>query len=77
MEEVGTRGLGYVDDGQFNRSVAAQLASRNKVPFGRGNVEIDTNPSRAAILEKLSDLEVLAASQGYAIGIALGPAGVD
>ena len=70
MEEVGTRGLGFIDDGSSNRSVAAQLAMRNKVPFARGNVEIDANPSRAAILEKLSDLEVLATSRGYAIGIA-------
>ena len=70
MEEVGTRGLGYVDDGSSNRSVAPQLAQRNQVPFGRGTAEIDINPSRAAILEKLSDLEVTAASTGYAIGIA-------
>ncbi len=70
MEEIGTRGLGYLDDGSSNRSVAPQLSGRNQVPFGRGDTEIDTNPSRSAIMEKLADLEVKAAEKGYAIGIA-------
>ncbi len=70
MEEIGTRGLGYLDDGSSNRSVAPQLSGRDKVPFGRGDEEIDTNPSRGAIMDKLADLEAKAADRGYAIGIA-------
>ncbi len=69
MEEVGTRGLGYLDDGSSNRSVAPQLAGRDKVPFGRGDAEIDTNPARSAILAKLGELEDKAADKGFAIGI--------
>ena len=70
MEEIGTRGLGYLDDGSSNRSVAPQLSGRDKVPFGRGDEEIDINPSRGAIMDKLADLEAKAADRGYAIGIA-------
>lgn len=70
MEESGTRGLGFVDDGSSNRSLSAQLATRNGVPFGRGDAEIDANPERGAILEKLANLEVRAAEKGSAIGIA-------
>ncbi len=70
MEEIGTRGLGYVDDGSSNRSIAPQMARRNKVPFGRGDTEIDTNPTRGVIFDQLADLEVRAAERGYAIGIA-------
>ncbi len=70
MEEIGTRGLGYVDDGSSNRSIAPQLTERNEVPFARGDAEIDTNPSRGAILDKLSNLEIRAAEKGFAVGIA-------
>ncbi|MBU1175051.1 MAG: divergent polysaccharide deacetylase family protein [Alphaproteobacteria bacterium] len=70
IEEIGTRGLGYIDDGTSNRSVAPQLAERNQVPFARGFGEIDATPSRAAILAKLSELEIRAAENGMAVGIA-------
>lgn len=70
MEELGTRGLGYVDDGQSNRSLAPQMSQRNHVPFARGEVEIDAKPSRPAILEKLAALETMAAERGAAVGIA-------
>lgn len=69
MEELGTRGLGYLDDGSSNRSLAPQMAERNKVPFARANLELDTKPSRAAILEKLDELEATAREKGAAIGI--------
>lgn len=70
MEELGTRGLGFVDDGSSNRSLAANLAQNNRVPFARGNAQIDLNPSRAAIMAELEALEVRAAQNGSAIGIA-------
>ena len=35
------------DDGSSNRSLAPQLSQRNKVPFVRGNLELDAKPSRA------------------------------
>lgn len=69
MEELGARGLGYLDDGSSNRSLAPQLARANRVPFGRVNTMIDANPARAPILAALSDLEQQARDKGYAIGI--------
>jgi len=70
MEELGLRGLGYVDDGTSNRSLAANLALNNRVPFGNGDVQIDTNPSRSAILTALQALEAKAEQEGSAVGIA-------
>ncbi|WP_197279469.1 divergent polysaccharide deacetylase family protein [Devosia sp. A16] len=69
MEELGARGLGYLDDGSSNRSLAPQLARANRVPFGRVNAVIDANPARGPILAALADLEAEARDKGYAIGI--------
>ncbi|ODT75640.1 MAG: hypothetical protein ABS76_33445 [Pelagibacterium sp. SCN 64-44] len=69
LEEFGARGLGYLDDGSSNRSVAAQLASANKVPFARAGLMIDANPARASILAALASLEAQAQESGSAIGI--------
>lgn len=72
MEEIGARGLGYVDDGSSNRSVAANLARTNRVPFRRADIEIDGIPARAEILENLEALERRATEKGMAVGIASG-----
>jgi len=69
MEELGARGLGYLDDGSSNRSLAPQLAQANRVPFGRVDMMLDGNPARAPILEALAELEARARRQGSAIGI--------
>lgn len=69
MEELGTRGLGYLDDGSSNRSLARQLAAGNKVPFSRADLTIDANPSRQSILAALASLEAKALENGQAIGI--------
>lgn len=69
MEEFGTRGLGYLDDGSSNRSVAKQLAERNKVPFARASIDLDVNPSRSAILKKLEALDAEAKAKGSALGV--------
>ena len=69
MEELGARGLGFLDDGSSNRSLAPQLAQGNKVPFSRADVTIDANPSRQSILAALASLEAKALENGHAIGI--------
>lgn len=69
MEELGSRGLGYLDDGSSNRSVAPQLATANRVPFAKASMTLDGNPSRNAILDQLTALEDLAHKQGSAIGL--------
>jgi polysaccharide deacetylase 2 family uncharacterized protein YibQ len=69
MEELGARGLGYLDDGSSNRSLAPQLAQANRVPFSRVDMMLDANPARAPILAALAELEAKARQQGSAIGI--------
>lgn len=69
MEELGARGLGYLDDGSSNRSVATQLAAANGVEFGRADMVLDQNPSRTSILEQLAALEARATDNGTAIGV--------
>lgn len=69
MEELGARGLGYLDDGSSNRSLAPQLARANRVPFARVAAPVDINPSRTAIEQALAGLEQKATAGGSAIGI--------
>lgn len=69
MEELGARGLGYLDDGSSNRSLAPQLARANRVPFNRVDAMIDANPARGPILAALTALEKQARDNGSAIGI--------
>ena len=69
MEELGARGLGYLDDGSSKRSVATQLAAANNVKFGRADLWLDQNPSRSAIMEQLTALETRATDTGQAIGV--------
>ncbi len=69
MEELGLRGLGYLDDGSSNRAIAAQLAGGNKVPFGRADVVIDANPAPEPIRAALDALVQRAAANGSAIGV--------
>ena len=69
MEELGARGLGYLDDGSSNRSLAPQLARVNRVPFARVDTVVDANPARAPILAQLQVLEDRAKASGSAIGI--------
>jgi polysaccharide deacetylase 2 family uncharacterized protein YibQ len=69
MEELGLRGLGYLDDGSSNRSLAQQLAGNNDVPFSRADLVVDDNPDRDAILAALGRLETRARETGSAIGL--------
>jgi polysaccharide deacetylase 2 family uncharacterized protein YibQ len=69
MEELGARGLGYLDDGSSNRSLAPQLARANRVPFSRADLMLDAKPARGAILDQLAALEASAKANGSAIGV--------
>jgi hypothetical protein len=63
------RGLGYLDDGSSNRSVAPQLADKDKVPFARATLTLDTDPAQQPILDALAQLEAQARKTGSAIGM--------
>ena len=68
MEELGARGLLYLDDGSSARSLAGELAAKSKVPFAQGDTIIDETRDRGAILGKLDQLEATARARGYALG---------
>ncbi|MGD9913797.1 MAG: divergent polysaccharide deacetylase family protein [Rhizobiaceae bacterium] len=68
MAELGRRGLAYYDDGSSSRSVAADLAARNGVPYAAGDGAIDAVRDRGDILKKLDELERVARAQGFAVG---------
>jgi polysaccharide deacetylase 2 family uncharacterized protein YibQ len=68
MAELGKRGLAYIDDGSSARSIAAELAAKNGVPYAEGDDAIDAVRERGDILKKLDELERTARAKGFAIG---------
>jgi uncharacterized protein len=70
IREAGRRGLGYFDDGTAPRSVTAELAATQSVPFAKSDLSIDAVPSSAEIDRALTRLEDIARERGYAVGAA-------
>lgn len=68
MDELGKRGLLYLDDGSTARSVAQDLAIKDRVPFAAADTTIDGERDRGSILKKLDQLEATARAKGYALG---------
>jgi len=68
MEELGQRGLLYLDDGSSARSAASDLALQNRVPFAAADTPIDDTRDRGSILKKLDELERIARAKGFALG---------
>lgn len=68
MEELGRRGLAYLDDGSSARSAAPELAAEARAPFAASDATIDGKPERGAILAKLDELERIARAKGTALG---------
>ncbi|MDQ2634292.1 MAG: divergent polysaccharide deacetylase family protein [Pseudomonadota bacterium] len=68
MAELGRRGLLYLDDGSTARSVASDLALKDRVPFASGDAIIDAERDRGAILKELDQLEATARAKGFALG---------
>lgn len=69
MEELGRRGLLFLDDGTSARSLTETIAARSGVPFAESDDVIDTRPERGRILEALDSLERLARARGFAVGV--------
>lgn len=69
MQDLGARGLMYLDDGSSARSVASELALASGVPFAAADTMIDGVRERGDILKKLDQLEATARAKGSAIGI--------
>lgn len=69
MGELASRGLMYLDDGSSARSLAADMAQRQGVPYAAGDMVIDVERDRGSILARLDDLERTARASGSAVGI--------
>jgi polysaccharide deacetylase 2 family uncharacterized protein YibQ len=65
MQEIGRRGLLYLDDGSSARSRAVELAGTT--PVARADIVIDADLSPEAIDARLDQLRALARERGYAI----------
>ncbi len=70
LEDLGKRGLLYVDNRASPQSVGPAVAAELKLPFAVSNRQIDLDPSRGTIDRRLAELEDVARRNGEAVGIA-------
>jgi hypothetical protein len=69
LDEIGGRGLLYLDDGSSGMSKADRQA-KGKAPFARADFVLDAVTEAAAIDAKLAQVEAIARQRGYAIATA-------
>lgn len=69
LRDIEERGLLFLDDGSTAQSTTATIAKAVNAPHTFGDMTIDAQLDRQAILRKLDDLERLAQRKGTAIGI--------
>jgi len=69
LKELGQRGLLFVDSRSSLHSVAARMAGEVGLPRAINNRFIDAEVSRAAIDTRLKEIERIAKTAGYAVGI--------
>lgn len=69
MQTIKEKGLWFLDSRTIGNSVAGPLAEELQIPYVTRDVFLDNMESVDAILKQLRQLEQIAASRGYAIGI--------
>jgi polysaccharide deacetylase 2 family uncharacterized protein YibQ len=69
LDEIGKRGLLYLDDGSSARSRAGEIAG-GQTPFVKADLVLDADLSAEAIEERLRELQAIARQRGYAIATA-------
>lgn len=70
LRDIGARGLLFLDDGSSARSASSGIAKAIELPHSFGDMTLDAQLDKTAILQKLDDLERLAMRKGSAVGIA-------
>lgn len=68
LQEIGERGLIYLDDGTSPQSLALTLAAQDNVPIAKADLVLDAAPD--GIDAALVKLEAIARDKGLAIGMA-------
>jgi len=69
LEEIGARGLLFVDSRTTAKTVAPGIARELGVPFAARDVFLDDDPAPAAVLAELRRVETVARRKGSAIAI--------
>ena len=72
LEDLGKRGLMYLDDGTSARSQADVLSAANRAPFAAADLVIDGVQEKSEILKSLDQLEATARAKGTAIATGTG-----
>lgn len=70
LRDINDRGLLFLDDGSSAQSQAGVIAKTLAMPHAFGDIQIDEQVNRSAIMTRLDDLERLARRNGSAIGVA-------
>ncbi|GEP05650.1 divergent polysaccharide deacetylase family protein [Methylobacterium oxalidis] len=70
LREAAARGLGFVDDGTAQRSLAPSLAGKAKAPAARAEIVLDAVPRAEAIDRELARLEAQARTKGFVLASA-------
>jgi polysaccharide deacetylase 2 family uncharacterized protein YibQ len=70
LQDVGKRGLLYLDDGLAQQSLTSTVAAKTKTPFLKADVVLDREPGWAEVDAQLANLEALARERGTAIATA-------
>lgn len=68
LEVLNERGLAFVQDGSFDKSVFTDEAKKVGMPFGAAGAWIDARPEADEIQNKFLVLEMQARENGYALG---------
>jgi hypothetical protein len=69
LKELSKRGLLFVDSRSSLRSIAGRMATEIGLPRAINNRFIDAEASRSAIDTRLQEIEQIARTSGYAVGI--------
>jgi polysaccharide deacetylase 2 family uncharacterized protein YibQ len=70
LGEIGGRGLYFLDDGSSEASRTTPVGEGLKVPVLRADRVIDETRTDAGLAQALSELEAIASTRGYAVGVA-------
>lgn len=70
LRDISKRGLLFLDDGSSNQSKTGTIAKAIELPHAFGDLVLDGQLQKDAILKKLDELERIASRKGSAIGIA-------
>jgi polysaccharide deacetylase 2 family uncharacterized protein YibQ len=70
LGEIADRGLFYLDDGTSPQSLAPTIGKSLNVPVLTADLVVDSDRSPDAIKHQLGELETIARTRGFAIGVA-------